>query len=102
MTWKRSDVSRRSSWTKAEIRRARRTPLKPVLEALGYRLQPRPNGNYILLGVAEEVVVKDHYWICTDNGKAGNAIDFLIGQRGMSFSGAIEHLLQEDWQDQGV
>ena len=89
----------RASWTKAQIRRARRIPLQPVLESFGYRLQPRPNGNYLLLGVAEEVVVKDHYWVCPTNGKAGNAIDFLIAQRGMSFSEAVEHLLQEDRQD---
>ena len=96
MTWKRSDVSRCSSWTKAQIRRARRMPLKPVLDSLGYRLQPRPNGNYRLLGVTAEVVVKDHYWICLDNGKAGNAIDFLVNQRGMSFSEAVERLLQRE------
>ena len=89
------------TWKRSEIRRARRTPLKPVLESLGYRLQPRPNGNYLLLGVAAEVVVKDHYWICTDNGKAGNAIDFLVGQRGMSFFEAVEHLLEENWEDFG-
>ena len=89
------------TWKRSEIRRARRTPLKPVLESLGYRLEPRPNGNYLLLGVAAEVVVKDHYWICLDNGKAGNAIDFLVGQRGMSFSEAVEQLLQQDRQNQG-
>jgi len=103
MTWKRSDTSRRSSWTKAEIRRARQTPLKPVLEALDYQLQPLRNGNYLLCRLATEtcrglapgpsrIVVKDNYWICKDNDSAGNAIDFLVEVQGMSFSQAM-HLL---------
>ncbi len=89
------------TWKRSEIRRARRTPLKPVLESLGYRLQPRSNGNYLLLGVAAEVVVKEHYWICLDNGKAGNAIDFLVGQRGMCFSEAVKHLLHKNGEELG-
>ena len=56
MTWKRSDMSRRSSWTKAEIRRARQTPLKPVLEAMGYRLQPIQKGNYRVIGLYMSVL----------------------------------------------
>ncbi|MEK7992845.1 MAG: hypothetical protein AAB403_03475 [Planctomycetota bacterium] len=92
MIWKRSDVSRRSAWTKADIRRARKTPLKPVLEHLGYRLQPLPNGNYLVAGLASEIVIKDHYWICTDTGSAGNAIDFFVQIKKTSFNDAMRSL----------
>jgi hypothetical protein len=92
MIWNRSDVSRRSAWTKADIRRARQTPLKPVLEHLGYRLQPLPNGNYLLAGLSPQIVVKDHYWVCADTGAAGNAIDFLVRVKGASFNEAMRLL----------
>ena len=92
MTWKSSDVSRRSAWTKAEIREARQTPLKPVLERLGYRLTPTGQDNYRVLGLSDEIVVKDHYWVRLDDGAAGNAIDFLVKVRGMSFNEAMRLL----------
>lgn len=114
MIWKRSDMSRRSeaktdvsrrhvrrrpgeggsAWTKADIQRARRTPLKPVLEKLGYRLEPRPNGNYAIAGLAPEIVVKDHYWVCADDGSAGNAIDFFVRLKNTSFNDAMKLLTQ--------
>ena len=93
MIWQRSDLSRRSAWTKADIRRARLIPLKPVLENLGYRLGPIKNGNYVVLDLPHEIVIKDHYWICTETGTAGNSIDFLITIRGMSFSDTMRLLL---------
>ena len=96
MTWKRSDSSRRSSWTKADIRRARQTPLAPVLEALGYQLEPRQNGNYRILGLAEEIILKDHYWVCTEDGSAGNSIDFLVKIKGVDFNRAMELLSGAD------
>ncbi len=76
---------RQRAWTRAEIRRARRTHLKPVLESRGYELQPLRNGNYLLCRLATEIVVKDHYWVCKDplmadrvRKTAGNAIDFFV------------------------
>lgn len=89
MTWNRSDMSRRSSWTKADIRRARQIQLKPVLEQLGYRLQPRPNENYAIAGLANDIIIKDHYWHCLDSGQAGNAIDFFVKVRGVTFNEAM-------------
>ena len=112
MIWKRSDMSRRhvrrrpgeggSAWTKADIQRARKTPLKPVLEKLGYRLEPIANDNYLLIGpalspsngVPQEVVVKDHYWVCTETGSAGNAIDFFVRLKNTSFHEAMKLLTQ--------
>ena len=104
MIWKRSDMSRRhvrrrpgeggSAWTKADIQLARRAPLKPVLEKLGYQFQPRPNGNYAISGLTPEVVVKDHYWVCTETGSAGNAIDFFVRLKNTSFHEAMKLLTQ--------
>ena len=79
-------------WTRSEIRAARKTPLKPLLEQLGYRLSPTGQGNYALLGRSEEVVVKDHYWVRLQDGVAGNAIDFLVKIHGMSFAEAMQIL----------
>ena len=81
MTWKRSD-----------IRRARQMPLKPVLEQQGYRLEARQNGNYRILGLTTEIMVKNHYWVCPDNGAAGNSIDFFVKIEGVSFNKAMELL----------
>ncbi len=92
MTSKRSDISRRSAWTKGEIRAARQKPLKSVLERLGYHCEPCHDGNYIVHGLPNEILVKDHFWICAEDGQAGNAIDFLVNIRGMPFSKAMELL----------
>ena len=94
MTWTRSDLSRRS-WTKAEIRAARQAPLQPVLEQLGYRLEPRPNDNYAITGQrCGEIIIKDHYWTCPGTELAGNAIDFLMRIRGATFHEAMQQLIQ--------
>lgn len=76
----------------AEIRAARKTPLKPLLEARGYRLKPRSAGNYDLLGVAGEIVLKEHYWVRLEDGAAGNAIDFFVRIEGRSFNEAMQLL----------
>ena len=97
MTSKQSDRSHRNAWTKADIRRARQTPLKPVLEAMGYQLQPLRNGNYHLCRLDCDIVIKDHFWIDKDadaSTRAGNAIDFLVQVEGMSFAQAMETLCE--------
>ena len=79
-------------WNRSEIRRARQTPLKPVLERLGYRLNPIANDNYVVIGLPQDIVVKDHFWVCTDTGSAGNAIDFFVRVKGTSFNDAMRLL----------
>lgn len=81
------------TWNRSDIRRARQAPLKPVLEELGYQLQPLRNGNYLVRHLAAEIVIKDHYWVSKDHGAAGNAIDFLVEVQGMTFSQAMDVLL---------
>jgi hypothetical protein len=74
-----------TQWTRAQIRAARQRPLQPLLEQLGYRLQPAGPDNFTVLGLPDEVVIKHHYWVRLDDGASGNAIDFLITIRGLSF-----------------
>ncbi len=83
----------KTRWNRAQIRAARRKPLPSVCEALGYRLEPVRDGNYRIIGLTKEILVKDNYWVCTDDGSAGNAIDFLVHGLGKTFSQAMELLL---------
>lgn len=83
------------TWNRSEIRQARQTPLKPVLERLGHQLREINNENYVVVGLAPEVVIKDHYWVCADTGAAGNAIDFLVRVKGLSFNAAMKLLLAD-------
>jgi hypothetical protein len=92
--WTKADVARRNPWSKDDIRCARQAPLKPVLEQLGYRLEPRTNDNYAINAQCGEIVIKAHYWNCPATGQAGNAIDFLMRIRGSSFHDAMTQLTQ--------
>ena len=100
----------RNKWTPQQIRAARRIQLKPLLEQLGYRLDPLGNDNWKACGLPRpeanaqiifggnrakpgSIVVKEHYWSCPENGTGGNAIDLLTQLLGMSFSEAM-NLLQ--------
>jgi len=80
------------TWKRSEIRAARRRALKPVLERLGYQLSPTGQGNYLIVGLSREIVIKQHYWVCLDDGAAGNAIDFFVRLQGKSFTEAMELL----------
>ena len=77
------------TWSRLEIRIARQIHLKPVLEQLGYRLLPRPEANFAVTGLAYEIIIKDHYWNCPDSGQSGNAIDFFVKIRGVTFNEAM-------------
>ena len=81
-------------WQREDIRRARQTNLKPVLEALGYRLHQRTDGNQEVVGLAGDVIIKQHYWIRLHDGTAGNAIDFLVKVEGRSFNEAMRVLMR--------
>ena len=85
-------TSPRNKWTPQQIRTARRIQLKPLLEQLGYRLDPLDNGNWKVYGLPRQIVVKEHYWSNPGNGTGGNAIDLLVQVMGMSFSETMELL----------
>ena len=83
------------TWTRSEIRSARLVPLVPVLQRLGYRLEPAGGDNYRLRlpHPAKVIVIKDHYWRCPDDGSAGNSIDFFMKIQGLTFHHAMQLLL---------
>ena len=90
MTYPHQD---RPRYSRAQIRAGRQMPIRPILDGLGHRFRPLTNGNYLLLGVAGDIVVKDNYWVCKNDGRAGNTIDFLIQVQGMTFSQTMNLLI---------
>ena len=52
---------------------------------------PRSN-HYLIAGLASKIGIKEHYWNCPDAGQAGNAIDFLVNIRGVTFNEAMTML----------
>ena len=82
----------RKKWSSTQIRTARCIQLKPLLEQLGYRLDPLKNDNSKIYGLPKEIIIKEHYWSCPENGTGGNAIDLLTQIMGMTFSDAMELL----------
>ena len=45
------------------------------------------------MGEPGNVIVKENYWIRTDTGESGNAVDFFVKLRGMSFVETMRLLL---------
>ena len=86
-----SSGATRHKWDKADIRRARKKKLPPILKDRGYPLRPMPNGNF-LVEELRDLVVKEHYWIWNSRDMKGNAIDFLMMIECRSFSEAMEIL----------
>jgi hypothetical protein len=60
---------------------------------MGVVLQPLEDGNARLVGEPGNVIVKENYWIRTETGESGNAIDFFVKIRGMSFYETMRLLL---------
>ena len=81
-------------WSSSDIRSARQMRLKPILENLGYRLVPLRNDNYEVAGITESVVIKDNFWLDTDNNSSGNSIDFFTKILGMSFQQAMGIIME--------
>lgn len=80
-------------WASEDIRRARQRELAPLLSTMGIVLQPLEDGNVRLVGEPGNLVVKENYWIRTDTGESGNAIDFFVKVRGMPFVETMRLLL---------
>ena len=90
---------RKKRWSRDDIRSARRAHLKPVLENLGYRLRPLENGNYEVCGISCTVIIKENYWLCTDDQRSGNVIDFCMMILNISFNKAMEVITRTDSYD---
>ena len=80
-------------WTHTEIRQARQIHLKPILEKLGYQLQPQPDDNYKIINLKKQITIKQSYWICHDDNTHGNAIDFITKIEHKSFAQAMNILI---------
>jgi len=80
------------TWTKQQIRDARKIELAPLLRQRGFRLRPLQDGN-TLVEDYPELVVKQHYWTWPVKDIHGNAIDFLVLIEGKSFHRAMQILV---------
>jgi hypothetical protein len=38
------------------------------------------------------IIIKEHYWNCPESGQSGNAIDFFVKIRGVTFNEAMTFL----------
>jgi len=74
------------TWTRSDIRNARRQPLRSILKKLGYLLEMREDGNSLVLNMPGKIIIKDNYWVNHEDSTAGNAIDFFVKLCGKSFS----------------
>jgi hypothetical protein len=83
---------RRTSWTREQIRSARRVNLAPLLRRRGFTLLEHSNGNYEI-GEHPGIIVKDSYWNRPEHDNCGNTIDFFVDVLGMSFSNAMQEIL---------
>jgi hypothetical protein len=79
------------TWSKADIRKARRAPLLPLLQARGHRIRPLHYDNWRVEDFGD-LTVKDGYWVWPSHNRAGNAIDFFTAVEGMTFAQAMQIL----------
>ncbi len=83
---------RRTTWSRDQIRSARRVDLAPLLRQRGFALLERSADNYTIRE-HPGIIVKQWYWNWPEQDKCGNTIDFLVDVLGMSFSNAMREIL---------
>ena len=86
------------TWTKHEIRAARKKKLAPVLRARGLQLKPLSGGNFLVVE-HHDLIVKHGYWRWPSRDIDGNAIDFFMLVEGKSFHQAMKILAKGRDQD---
>ena len=79
------------TWSKTEIRLARKLPLAPLLQQRGLTLHELPGDNYRVERFGD-LVVRDHFWNWKSHQLQGNTIDFFILVENLSFAQAMELL----------
>ncbi len=79
------------TWSKEQIRLARKLPLAPLLQHRGFTLREMPGDN-LLVREHPDLIIRDSYWIWKSRNLQGNAIDFLVLVENMSFAQAMEIL----------
>jgi len=88
MTTPRSDSARQPRWSREQIRAARLAALPPLLQKCGLQLTELPAGNFELAAYPG-LLIKESYWRWPQRNMAGNAIDFFVQVRGMTFHEAM-------------
>jgi hypothetical protein len=77
------------SWSREQIRDARKAPLAPLITKRGLVLVELPADNFGL-SAFPGLIVKDCYWRWPQRDLAGNSIDFLVKILGLSFHDAMK------------
>ena len=80
-----------SSWTREQIRDARKAGLASLLEKRGHQLVETGGGNF-LVPAFPGLIVKDSYWRWPERNQSGNAIDFLVQVLGRPFHEAMREI----------
>ena len=83
----------RRMWTREQIRAARQVLLTEVLERRGCSLRHTGAGN-VVPDEYPGIIVKECYWREPQLERAGNTIDFLVKVLGLSFTQAMEEIMQ--------
>ena len=84
------------TWTKSDIRAARKADLVDILTDRSYLLYPLDDGNFRVLPDPDDparpsgIVIKQNYWIWPDRDLSGNTIDFFVLVEGKTFHQAME------------
>ena len=86
---------RRTSWSRQDIRSARRVALAPLLKQRGFRLRPTGSDNYEVTEHAG-IIIKNWYWRCPARNLCGNSIDFFVDVLAMSFNQAMQAILNDN------
>lgn len=83
------------TWSKNQIRAARKIPLAPLLRQKGVPLRELPGENYLVQADAKggqafgDLIVRDCYWIWKSRQLQGNTIDFFVMVENRSFAEAM-------------
>jgi hypothetical protein len=75
-------------WTREQIRRARLTPLRPLLQARNHTLLEHEAGNFEPAQYPG-LLIKENYWRWPDRDMSGNTIDFFTQVLRTTFHAAM-------------
>ena len=84
---------RRNTWSRQDIRAARRVPLAPLLHKRGLVLRDRGGGN-METELYKGILIKAWFWRWPERDMSGNAIDFYTQVLGTSFNEAMREILE--------